>query len=183
MSAMVMMAVRMARGFHRGHRRKYTGEPYMVHLVEVAGLVAAAGLPDVAIAAALLHDSIEDTTATYADIESALGKTVADLVLECTDVDEIDKSLKKFNRATRKRLMREKLAEASYLAKSIKLADMISNTKDVAAHDLAFSKVYLPEMRLLIWALLGGHPSLMETAENTLIRAEATLAAGSQLDF
>src|SRR5579864_6438714 len=77
---------------HFDQRRKgERGEPYINHLTEVAALLAEAtnGEDTVLLLGGLLHDTIEDTATTYADLEAMFGTEVADLVSEVTD----DKSL------------------------------------------------------------------------------------------
>src|SRR6185295_7574628 len=113
---------------HVDQRRKGdAAEPYMNHLTEVADLVARAtgGDLDVTIAA-VLHDAVEDTAVTPAEVAAAFGPRVAALVAEVTD----DKSLEK---ATRKALQIEHAAHASVGAKTIKLADKTSNLRSMAA--------------------------------------------------
>ena len=62
------------------HRRKYNDEPYHVHLSAVAKLVASVTDDQEVIAAAWLHDTVEDTQATLEDIEEEFGMPVAELV-------------------------------------------------------------------------------------------------------
>jgi len=102
-------------------------EPYMNHLTEVAELVAEASGGDVGcVIAAVLHDTVEDTTATLADIAAMFGADVAALVGEVTD----DKSLAK---QVRKDLQIEHAPHASARAKLIKMADKISNLRSLAS--------------------------------------------------
>jgi guanosine-3',5'-bis(diphosphate) 3'-pyrophosphohydrolase len=112
---------------HRDQRRKgVDASPYINHPIEVAALLAnVAGVQDNAIlAAAVLHDTIEDTRTTPAEIEATFGSAVRHLVQEVTD----DKSLPK---AERKRLQVEHAPHLSPSAKLIKTADKISNVKEV----------------------------------------------------
>ena len=114
---------------HVEQRRKGdAAEPYINHLTEVAELVARAteaADPQI-IVAAVLHDTVEDTEATFADLEAQFGARVAGLVREVTD----DKSLTK---ETRKALQIEHAAHASRAAQIIKLADKTSNVRSMAA--------------------------------------------------
>ena len=75
---------------------------------------------------ALLHDTVEDTETTPEELTQLFGKTISELVMELTD----DKTLPK---AERKRLQIEHAAHASHQAKLVKLADKISNLRDIAA--------------------------------------------------
>lgn len=145
---------------HAAQRRKYTGEPYIVHPEEVARIVADAGLPEAVIAAAWLHDVVEDCGVTGGELESEFGAEVARLVLEVTDVSRPEDG----NRATRKALDRDHLASASAEGQSIKLADLISNTVSIVERDPHFATVYLREKRDLLEILTRGHPDLHRRA-------------------
>jgi (p)ppGpp synthase/HD superfamily hydrolase len=110
---------------HLGQRRKgERGEPYINHLTEVAALLAEAtnGEDAVLLLGGLLHDTIEDTATTFADLEAMFGIEVAELVAEVTD----DKSL---SQAERKRLQVESTPGKSRRAKLLKLADKTSNLR------------------------------------------------------
>ena len=90
MNDLVRLASEYARHAHQriDHRRKYSKQPYHVHLEAVAGMVAAVTDDPEVIAAAWLHDTVEDTPATLDDIEAEFGKPVADLVEELTDISK-----------------------------------------------------------------------------------------------
>ena len=140
-------AYHFAAAKHVAQRRKGEAEePYVNHLTEVAELVARAtrGEDVDVIVAAVLHDTVEDTETTFAEIADRFGPRVAGLVAEVTD----DKTLPK---AVRKRLQIEHAAHASPGAKLIKLADKTSNLRA-----MAFSppKGWPPERRAeyLDWA-------------------------------
>ena len=78
-------AVGLAARWHADQQRKATGAPYLSHLLLVAGMVLEhGGTVDQAVAA-LLHDAVEDTSATLDDISAALGPEVATIVDHCTD--------------------------------------------------------------------------------------------------
>ena len=122
-------AFRFAAERHAGQRRKgAAGEPYVNHLAEVAELVAEAtgGRDPQLVAAALLHDTVEDTDTTHAELVERFGADVAGLVAEVTD----DKSLPK---AERKRLQVAHAPSRSARAKILKLADKTSNLRALAA--------------------------------------------------
>jgi GTP diphosphokinase / guanosine-3',5'-bis(diphosphate) 3'-diphosphatase len=112
---------------HSGQKRKGKDEePYINHPLEVANLlVSVGGIDDVdVLTAGLLHDTIEDTGTTKADIEVKFGAKTAGIVVEVTD----DKLLPK---AERKRLQVEHAPQLSAEAKLVKLADKISNVTDI----------------------------------------------------
>ena len=143
-----------------GQTRKYTGEPYVVHPMEVASLVESVGGTEAMVAAALLHDVLEDTGVTVDVLEEQFGSEVADLVLWLTDVSKPNDG----NRSTRKALDRQHSAAAPAAAQTVKVADLISNTRSIVAHDPGFAKVYLEEKRLLLEVLTRADPTLLTMA-------------------
>lgn len=136
--------------------RKYTGEPYIVHPEEVAGIVADVTDDQAVIAAAWLHDVLEDTPVTYNQVWSEFGPRVAQLVVEVTDVSKPEDG----NRAARKALDCMHLAKASAAGQTIKLADLISNTRSIVEHDPDFAVVYLREKKALLRVLNRGDSML-----------------------
>lgn len=113
---------------HRNQRRKDTeASPYINHPIAVAELLAnEAGVLDVQVLiAAILHDTVEDTQTTHAELTALFGTRVSSIVAEVTD----DKSLPK---AQRKRLQIEHARTASAGAQLVKLADKIVNLRDLA---------------------------------------------------
>ena len=137
--------------------RKYTGEPYYVHPAEVASIVASVeGATYEMIAAAWLHDVVEDTGCTYTDIHMAFGADIATLVGWLTDVSKPEDG----NRARRKAMDREHTAAAPSEAQTIKLADLISNSRSIMQHDPVFAKTYLEEKRMLLAVMTRGDAGL-----------------------
>lgn len=127
MAAEILRATLYAAQMHADQRRKGHGVvPYVNHVIEVAELVArVGGVEDTAVLqAALLHDTVEDTATTFEDIEEIFGADVRRLVEEMTD----DKNLPK---AERKRLQIVHAPTMSDRGKVIKLADKISNIRDI----------------------------------------------------
>ena len=163
---LIQRARRYATEMHEriNQRRKYTLAPYQVHLKAVAGLVATVTADPELIAAAWLHDTVEDTPATFEDLEREFGRQVMLLVMDLTDISRPSDG----NRAVRKEIDRRHLAEASPGAKTIKLADLIDNTRDIAKHDPRFSRVYLPEMIRLLEVLSEGDLKLYNKARKTV---------------
>jgi (p)ppGpp synthase/HD superfamily hydrolase len=144
---------------HAGHKRKYTDAPYVTHLLAVAKLVRAIGARDAMIAAAILHDTLEDTATTPAELEHAFGPEVAGLVVELTDV--FVPGAGHGDRAERKRKERERLATVSPDAQTIKVADIIDNTGSILERDPAFAKVYLKEKAALLEVLTKADPKML----------------------
>ncbi len=160
MSSLADRALQFAARAHEGQVRKYTGEPYIGHPVAVAKLVREAGFDDEVIAAAYLHDVVEDCGITPAQIEEDFSVRVRRLVGEVTDVSRPEDG----NRKTRKALDRDHLATASPEGKSIKLADIIDNTVSIIERDPKFAVVYLREKALLLPVLADGNAALWQRA-------------------
>ena len=135
-----------ARAHVAQHRKGLAEEPYVNHLTEVASLLAEAtgGEDAELIAAAYLHDTLEDTATAYEDLVSQFGPDVAKLVGEVTD----DKSLPK---AERKRLQVETVTKKSARAQLLKIADKTSNVRAlVTSPPAGWSKARL--MEYIEWA-------------------------------
>ena len=147
-----------------GQTRKYTGEPYVVHPIEVSELVASVNGTEAMVAAALLHDVLEDTEVTVDLLEEQFGSKVADLVLWLTDISRPEDG----NRSARKALDRQHSAVAPAAAQTIKVADLISNTRSIIAHDPGFAKVYLEEKRLLLDVLTRADSTLLAMARKQI---------------
>lgn len=146
-----------------GQKRKYSGEDYIVHPIEVAEMVSATGGTEEMIAAAYLHDVVEDTGISIDEIRKEFGDIVANLVNDLTNVSKPSDG----NRRTRKAMDLKHTAAASEEAKIIKLADLISNAKSIVKNDPSFARVYLQEKRDLLKVLKSGHP-LFKVAEDLL---------------
>lgn len=126
---LILNAASFAADKHRGQRRKDAeASPYINHPLALADILAREGGVEDAtvIAAALLHDTVEDTETSIEEIEARFGKRVASMVAEVTD----DKSLPK---EERKRLQVVKSASKSPGAKLVKLADKTANLRDLLA--------------------------------------------------
>jgi (p)ppGpp synthase/HD superfamily hydrolase len=158
---LVNRALRFATEAHAGHVRKYTEEPYVNHLIRVAGLVAERTDDAEMVAAAFLHDTLEDTNVTYAELVHGFGNRVANLVLWLT---RISKTGVDGNRARRKRLDLMNLAGADAAAHTIKYADLLDNAKDIVEHDPGFAAVFLPEKAELLAVMTRGDAELRARA-------------------
>lgn len=155
-------AMVFAKDRHKEQKRKYSGLPYFVHLAEVASLVSMA-LPndENAIAAAYLHDVVEDTEVTINEVVKLFGKDIGELVSQLTDVSSPSDG----NRAKRKEIDRKHYEFASPRAQTIKLADLISNSRSIIKEDPEFAKIYMEEKKLLLPYLKDGNKVLYELAE------------------
>lgn len=165
-------AAEFAKQAHCKQLRRYSNEPYFVHLQEVANLCEDRGLNPNVVAVAWLHDTIEDQPVTYDQIATEFGKEIADNVLALTNEPTIHGGP---NRKARKIKDLERLAKASPDAQSVKCADLISNTSDIVKHNPKFARTYLPEKRAILIALTKADPVLRKMAWSALIAAEEAL--------
>jgi guanosine-3',5'-bis(diphosphate) 3'-pyrophosphohydrolase len=146
---------------HRAQRRKdKEASPYINHPIALADvLVNEGGVDDpVALCAAVLHDTIEDTETSYEELQQRFGKEVADVVLEVTD----DKTLLK---AERKERQVTHAPHLSQRARLVKLADKICNLRDIASNPpanwpLERKQEYYEWAKRVIDGLRGAHPGL-----------------------
>lgn len=126
---LILKAAQFAAHKHKNQRRKdASASPYINHPLALASTLREEGQVKDAIvlAAALLHDTIEDTETDYEELRGQFGDDVAEIVAEVTDTKWLQK-------ASRKRLQISKAARASSGAKLVKLADKISNLRDIIA--------------------------------------------------
>lgn len=142
------------------HTRKYSGKPYIVHPAAVAELVRSVDHTPEMLAAAWLHDTVEDTKATLEQIRKVFGDEIYELVEMLTDVSRPEDG----NRKTRKEMDRQHSAKASPEAKTVKLADLIHNSRSIIKQDPGFARVYLREMRDLLEVLKEGNSLLWNRA-------------------
>jgi (p)ppGpp synthase/HD superfamily hydrolase len=159
-----------------GQKRKYTGEPYYLHCERVAYLVSLVTDDANMIAAAWLHDVLEDVMPLNheycnTNLLVKFGNDIHNLVMELTEITTHADG----NRAERKAIERARLGNASSRAKTIKLADLIDNTKDICEHDLNFAKVYLAEKELLLPYLALGDRKLHILADKLLVRHQTKI--------
>jgi len=167
--------VLLAQGFgmcaRRNQRRKFEYAPYMVHPIRVACIVDEYTDDANVIAAAMMHDVLEDTDATAEEMPRVIGDPITDLVLEVTDVSRPSDG----KRAVRKEKDRGHLAKSSPGGATIKLADVIDNTVGIAEHDKGFAPVYLREAEALLPVLKHGDKRVWERARDTLKAAREQL--------
>jgi GTP diphosphokinase / guanosine-3',5'-bis(diphosphate) 3'-diphosphatase len=130
-AALIIRAYDSASEAHRDQTRQ-SGESYIHHPVAVAGIVASLGLDDVTIAAALLHDAVEDTTLTISDVDTQFGNVVASVVDGVTKLDRLAFDSKEAQQAATMRKMLVAMAK-DWRVLIIKLADRLHNMRTVAA--------------------------------------------------
>jgi guanosine-3',5'-bis(diphosphate) 3'-pyrophosphohydrolase len=161
---------------HRDQRRKDAGaSPYINHPIAVAHVLATeGGVTELdVLVAAVLHDTVEDTQTTFAELEERFGPTVAALVREVTD----DKSLPKDER---KRLQVLHAAAASHGAKQIKLSDKICIIRDLTHTpppnwSTARRLAYLDWAASVVDACRGACPPLEAVFDRDVAKARTTV--------
>ena len=122
---MIKEAARFAKKAHHGAFRKGTNVPYITHPLETAVIVSMMTDDAELIAAALLHDTIEDAGVSYGELRSEFGKRVADLVAE--ESEDKSRTWEERKSSTLKRL-----ETASLDIKILTLADKLSNIRSMA---------------------------------------------------
>ena len=140
--------------------RKYTHEPYIVHPTEVVSIVRTVPHTPAMLSAAWLHDVVEDTGVPIETIRTEFGEEVAELVGWLTDVSRPEQG----NRSVRKAIDRAHTAMAPAAAQTVKLADLISNSRSIMAHDPKFAVTYLAEKLQLLMVMTRGDATLMAEA-------------------
>lgn len=151
--------------------RKFSGEPYLVHPLEVALLMVEVGGSLALVKAALGHDALADKAMTEEQLLSLIGADAVQLVKEVTEVSRPEDG----DRKARKALDREHLAAASEEGQTLCLGDMASNTKDIAERDPKFAGVYLPEKSLILESMAGGNASLRALVQAQIERGQRRL--------
>ena len=146
-----------------GQRRKGTNEPYTKHLSEVARLVAESGGDEAQVAAAWLHDVVEDTPVPLSHVRMVFGPDVAELVQELTD-KFTKHNYPGLNRHQRKAKELERLSNISDRAKTIKYADFVSNLESVSVLGPSFGEVYTQEVAGALSRMQGGDEGLRSAA-------------------
>lgn len=161
MDRLVAQALLFAAESHRNQRRKdealtpYINHPIMVmHILRVEGDISDSNV----LAAALLHDTLEDTDATRADLESLFGGKIASIVAELTDDQSVP-------RAQRYAEQQAKIPLYSPEARLVRLADRIANLRDLAAGaPPAWSQEridgHIRQAHLIVSLLRGTHAGL-----------------------
>ena len=129
--AMINRAYETAKQAHQ-HQQRSSGESYINHPLAVALIVADLGLDEVSLAAALLHDAVEDTEITIADVEKGFGPEVAQIVDGVTKLERLQFDSKEAQQAATMRKMLVAMARDLRVL-IIKLADRLHNMRTIAA--------------------------------------------------
>lgn len=159
--SLILSAAAFAADKHRKQRRKdEDASPYINHPLALAQVLACEALEtdEYLVAAALLHDTVEDTDTTFEELEKHFGKRIAAIVREVTD----DKS---HSKEDRKRLQVEHAPTLSAEAKLVKLADKICNLRDInssppAGWSLERKQGYFDWAKRVVDQMRGAHPRL-----------------------
>jgi len=154
-----MAAAALAHGM-AGQKRRWTGEPYVVHPTRVMHRLERAGYSGDMLVAALLHDVVEDTVVTLDDVNREYGLGVSVLVGQLTAPprDEFE------TRGQWRAAMLGKLADACGLAQTIKCADIADNCRDVMTHDPEYGLIYRKEKLAVLAVLTRADPELKAEA-------------------
>lgn len=168
LTGMQIDLLRVVKIFHGDQKRKYTGDPYYVHLLSVANLVRRYVDVPMVVEIALCHDLFEDTECTPLDLIDKLTRIGYDRtdrgviiggVLDLTDAFT-HKNKPLLNRKGRKLMEAVRLGRTSSLIQSIKYADLIDNTISIVEYDRKFARIYLAEKRLFLDQMRKGNIDL-----------------------
>ncbi|HZU71509.1 MAG TPA: HD domain-containing protein, partial [Acidimicrobiales bacterium] len=129
--SLIQKAHRLAEQAHDGQTRR-SGEPYIVHPLAVAAIVAELGLDDLTVAAALMHDAVEDTGLSLETLALECGADVASIVDGVTKLDRLSFDSKEAQQAATMRKMLVAMAK-DWRVLIIKLADRLHNMRTIAA--------------------------------------------------
>jgi GTP diphosphokinase / guanosine-3',5'-bis(diphosphate) 3'-diphosphatase len=146
-----------------GHQKRASGDPFFSHPLEVAAILTELKLDDATIAAALLHDVIEDTDVTRAEIDQKFGKEIGALVEGLTKIKRLDLVTKKAEQAENfRKLLVAITSDIRVLL--IKLADRLHNMRTLE-HVKPESRRRISEETLEIYAPLAGRMGMQTLRE------------------
>lgn len=168
---------------HGGQTRKYTPDRYIVHPVRVMEMLKDYTTDVSVLAAALMHDVLEDTPVKEEELHlflvTLMGEERAErtvlLVKELTDV-YVKAAYPGHNRRQRKAMELERLAKTSPEAQTIKYADIIDNCREIVTHDPSFALIFLSECSALLKRMRNGDAGLYEKARE-LVSANLKLVS------
>lgn len=179
---LLFRALSFASDRHRNDTRKgEDASPYINHPIDVAARLVDAGIHDPEVlSAAILHDTVEDTSVTPEEIEAEFGRRIRDLVAALTD----DKTLPK---EERKRLQVVHAPDLDPAAKMIKIADKTSNASDIgfsppAGWSVQRRRQYLAWSERVVAGCRGVNAALEARYDEVLERARARVEADARAD-
>src|SRR5256886_6232181 len=146
-----------------GEQKRASGDPYFSHPLEVAAILTDLKLDDATIAAALLHDTIEDTTATRAEIDQMFGSDIGALVEGLTKLKKLDLVTKEAKQAENLRKLLLAIADDVRVL-LVKLADRLHNMRTLS-HVPPDTRRRTAEETLDIYAPLAGRMGMHEMRE------------------
>lgn len=168
---------------HGSQRRKYTPDRYIVHPIRVMECCRAYNNSLPVLASALLHDVLEDTPVTEADMHAFLvtvmstadAQQTIKLVVDLTDVFTKE-AYPYWNRRKRKQKEIERMSKVSPDAQTVKYADILDNCNEIVEHDPNFAPKFLRECRMLLDAMPSGNPDLYQRSQEAVNAGIARLA-------
>jgi len=174
-SELIKKAARFAEQAHQGQVRKYNKAPYITHPARVALETSKLdGVTEEMVAAAWLHDVVEDTPTPIETIRKEFGEKVAELVKWLTN----DPKVPGENRAARKKKAAVRLAAAPKEAQKIKMLDRMDNLGEMdLAQDPGFARIYLQESLDLFYAVANADAVLAGRFEKALHKIAADIEA------
>ncbi|RYY39590.1 MAG: bifunctional (p)ppGpp synthetase/guanosine-3',5'-bis(diphosphate) 3'-pyrophosphohydrolase [Chitinophagaceae bacterium] len=170
---------------HGTQLRKYSPDRYIVHPVRVMELLAAHRATRAQLAAALLHDVLEDTPVTEGELSHFLhsitaaeeAEAVMQLVVELTDVYTYE-AHPQWGRKRRKEAEVARMAGVSTAAQTVKYADIIDNTSEIVREDPGFAPKFLKECRALLHEMKAGDAELRAQALDVIRAGFDALQSG-----
>jgi guanosine-3',5'-bis(diphosphate) 3'-pyrophosphohydrolase len=156
---------------HGDQLRKYTPDRYIVHPIRVMEICREYTDDVTILGAALLHDVLEDTDVSQAEMltflktlmPSADASRIVAMVVELTDI-YIKSGYPKWNRAKRKQMEAQRIAKASGHSQTVKYADILDNAMEILPYDREFGKKFLRECHAILAVAKNGNPALRERA-------------------
>lgn len=160
---------------HGKQTRRYSADRYIVHPVRVMEICRQHTHDLAILAAAILHDVLEDTDVKKDEIDNFLreimepsqAQRTLKFVVELTDV-YVKKNYPEWNRRKRKNKEADRLEKVSPEAQTIKYADIIDNSGEIASHDPDFAQQYLEEATVLLDKMTKGNKKLHALALETV---------------
>jgi (p)ppGpp synthase/HD superfamily hydrolase len=175
---LVRAAAQFAAASHHGQRRKYSSEPYIRHPARVAARVADLGVDAEVVAAAWLHDVVEDCDVSVEALAGRFGPRVAVLVDYLSEPPRVPGGP---NRSARKAAYRRRLASIGGRigrdVHTVKAADCLDNVASIRDNDPKFWKIYRRELAMLADVLTKAEPGLLAELRAALGRPLGSISA------